>query len=75
MLSIFSVVNFPNSECQATVNEDGGAYSGLMGTCLSSTECSDRDGEKKGTCGSGFGVCCVKSLKACGGDVSHVSQT
>jgi len=71
ILSIFSVVNFPNIECKATVNENGGAYSGLMGTCLSSTECSDRAGEKKGSCGSGFGVCCVKSLKACGGDVSY----
>ena len=54
------------------MNENGGAYSGLIGTCVSSTECSDRAGEKKGSCGSGFGVCCVKSLKACGGDVSHV---
>lgn len=71
ILSIFSVVNFPNLECRATENEDGGARSGLMGTCLSSTECNDIDGMKRGSCASGFGVCCVKSLKACGGTVSN----
>jgi len=68
---IFSVVNFANGDCRATENEDGGDRSGLMGTCLSSTECNDINGMKRGSCASGFGVCCVKSLKACGGTVSN----
>lgn len=71
VLSIFSVVNFPNLACRATENEDGGARSGLMGTCLSSTECNDISGMKRGSCASGFGVCCVKTLKECGGTVSN----
>ena len=74
VFSIFSVVNFPNKDCRATENEDGGARSGLMGTCLSSTECNDISGMKRGSCASGFGVCCVKTLKECGGTVSNVSS-
>lgn len=65
VLSLFNLVQFKTVECQATENEDGGSYSGLMGTCLTSTECSDRGGEKKGNCASGFGVCCVKQIKGC----------
>ena len=72
--SLFNLVQFKSVECKATASENGGAYSGLMGTCLTSTECSDRGGSKKGNCASGFGVCCVSQLKACGGTIKHVSQ-
>lgn len=72
VLSLFNLVQFKTIECQATENEDGGAYSGLMGTCLTSTECSDRGGDHKGNCAQGFGVCCVKQIKGCTGQtVSH----
>ena len=29
------------------------------GTCLTSTECSDKSGNVDGSCASGFGVCCT----------------
>jgi len=69
--SLFNLVQFKSVECKATANENGGSYSGLMGTCLTSTECTDRGGSKKGNCASGFGVCCVKQLLACGGTIKH----
>ena len=29
------------------------------GTCLTSEDCTDRDGTASGTCANGYGVCCV----------------
>jgi len=69
--SLFNVVKFQKDECQATENEDGGSYSGLWGTCMTSTECSDKGGVKKGNCAQGFGVCCLQQKKECGGTISH----
>jgi len=71
ILPLFNVVQFKTDECQATSSETGGDYTGMRGTCLSSTECSDRGGSQKGNCAAGFGVCCVKTFYACGGTVAH----
>ena len=49
--ALFSVVKFPNDACTAT--------SGLIGTCLTSTECTSRSGTSGGSCAAGFGVCCL----------------
>merc|ERR1712102_114489 len=41
-----------------------------MGTCLTSSECTNRAGASSGTCAAGFGVCCVVSTSTCGASVS-----
>merc|ERR1712156_754234 len=65
-IALFNVVTFPNVECQSTEDTTN------KGTCLSSTECSDKGGSAEGNCASGFGVCCViKISKEEGGTVSH----
>lgn len=53
--SLFSVVQFPNVECQPT--KDG--FTDVTGICQSDTECSGAGGTDTGNCGSGFGKCCV----------------
>jgi len=65
VLSLFSVVTFKNNECTAS--------NGLTGTCYSSTDCSDLGGTTSGNCASGFGVCCIIEIAACGGTVSQNS--
>merc|ERR1711992_107556 len=64
-LSLFSVVQFPNDECVSTTSSIT-----TMGTCLTSSECTNRAGATSGTCASGFGVCCVVSTSTCGASVS-----
>merc|ERR1712241_193639 len=54
--SLFSVVTFKNEECTSESTLTGGAR---QGTCYTTTECSDKSGQKSGNCASGFGVCCV----------------
>ena len=54
VISLFSVVRFPNSGCKTTT--------GLNGTCFTSAECSANGGTATGTCASGFGVCCIGKL-------------
>merc|ERR1712018_950917 len=54
--SLFSVVTFGNEECTSGSSITGGA---TVGTCYSTTECSDKKGMASGNCASGFGVCCV----------------
>ena len=34
----------------------------LSGTCYSSWECDDKNGEASGNCASGFGRCCVSKF-------------
>ena len=51
-VSLFSVINFQNLECKGTETD------GIIGTCLSSTECSDAGGSSLGNCAAGFGTCC-----------------
>jgi len=64
-LSLFSVVKFPNRECQAKSDAS------LTGTCFSEEECSDKNGVKDGNCASGFGACCVFRTSTCGGSVMY----
>nr|CAD7419831.1 unnamed protein product [Timema poppensis] len=56
-LSLFTVVQFQNQGCAAA--------SGDNGTCLTSSECSERSGTASGPCANGYGVCCV-FLATCG---------
>ena len=51
--SLFSLVQFPNSECNSA--------SGTQGTCYTGSECTQRGGTADGSCASGFGVCCIFS--------------
>jgi len=53
VLNIFTVVNFPNSACNAS--------NGNEGVCYAATECISLGGTSSGTCASGFGVCCLFS--------------
>jgi len=51
--SLFSVVTFPNLECQSQDPT-------MKGMCLTLEECSSRTGgSESGNCASGFGVCCL----------------
>jgi len=68
VLSLFSVVNFQNTECQPTTTD----LKDVTGTCFSSTECTDKKGTASGKCASGFGVCCTFTLnKATGGTIDQ----
>merc|ERR1711994_233370 len=51
-IGLFTVVNFPNEECQVKSSKD------YKGTCFSSSECNKKGGSADGSCGAGFGVCC-----------------
>jgi len=51
--SLFNVVKFKNTNCQATSDAD------LQGVCMTKEECSDINGNSDGNCASGFGSCCV----------------
>jgi len=59
LFSIFSVVSFKNDPCQSTSSLSSGSTDYRNGTCRTSDECADKGGSIKGTCASGFGVCCV----------------
>lgn len=53
-LSLFTIIQFPNSRCQAT-----SASSVYEGTCYHRTECESLNGTAIGQCADGYGVCCV----------------
>lgn len=59
--SLFNVVRFKNSACQATSSAD------LQGVCYTSEECSDKGGTEDGNCAASFGVCCVLRVSTCPG--------
>jgi len=63
--SLFNIVKFKNTNCQATSSAD------LQGVCYTSQECSDLGGTADGNCAASFGVCCVISVSTCGGTVSQ----
>jgi hypothetical protein len=65
MFSLFNVVKFKNSNCQAT------SSAALQGSCFTSEECSDKKGIEDGNCAAGFGVCCVIKVSTCAGVVSQ----
>jgi len=50
--SLFSVVSFPNDECQTIMDP------AMTGICITNDECDQRSGTASGNCASGFGVCC-----------------
>jgi len=52
LLSLFSIVTFPNGGCASM-------DAARNGTCYTSTECEDKGGVKSGNCAAGFGVCCL----------------
>jgi len=70
VLSLFSVVTFKNTDCVAV---SGSTATGNTGKCFSSSECTSNGGQQFGNCASGFGVCCIFSLAACGGTVNKNS--
>jgi len=65
MFSLFNVVKFTNSPCQAKSSSD------LQGICFTDKECSDRGGIEDGNCAAGFGRCCVFRNSVCGATVSE----
>lgn len=65
MFSLFNVVKFKNSECQATSSAQ------LQGVCYTEEECSSKGGVSDGNCAAGFGVCCVFKVNTCPGTVSQ----
>merc|ERR1711962_765298 len=58
VLSVFTVVKFPNTVCASTT-------SGRNGTCYTQSECTSKGGTASGTCASSFGVCCIFEV-SCG---------
>jgi len=57
LLSLFSIVTFPNQGCASM-------DASRNGTCYTSTECQNKDGIKSGNCAAGFGVCCLFIVSA-----------
>merc|ERR1712001_195566 len=65
-LGLFSIVTFPNSECQSTKDKEN------KGVCYSSTECSGKGGHAEDNSAPGFGVCCIIKIDSkTGGTISH----
>jgi len=61
IISPFSVVQFPNTDCIS--NE------GIAGECYTSGQCLARGGSSTSTCAAGFGVCCYNIVTSCSGTV------
>ena len=64
-LSLFNVVKFENTACEANGNNNG--------TCYTAGECEDLGGEAEGSCASGLGVCCVFNYGC--GEQSNLNNT
>jgi len=58
LLSLFTVVQFPNEECTTVMNP------AMSGTCLRADECTGAGNTASGNCASGFGVCCFRFVEA-----------
>jgi len=67
-LSLFTIVQFPNNECQSTTTA-------MAGTCFSSTECSAQGGSALGKCAAGFGICCTFSIDTTTGGTVTKNRT
>lgn len=65
MFSLFNVVKFRNTQCQAT------SSTALRGTCFTAQECTDKSGTSNGNCAASFGVCCVFRVSTCGAQASE----
>jgi len=62
LFSIFQIVRFNNEACTTS--------DGNPGTCYTAAECTNaepagRGGEERGSCASGFGVCCYIAADTC----------
>jgi len=66
-LSLFTVVTFPNAECQSQTDPT------ILGTCMTTTECNDNDGQIDGNCAAGFGSCCLFRKSTCGDTITQNS--
>jgi hypothetical protein len=64
VLSLFTIVQFPNEPCQTS--------DGVNGTCYHHLQCRSLGGISSGSCAQGYGICCyckygiclnIKSLK------------
>ena len=69
-LSLFSVVQFRNSECVQDTR---------LGLCVTSSQCLETaGGTPHSSCAAGFGVCCVITLSDCGNTLdvngTYISQ-
>lgn len=68
-LSLFNVVKFKNTGCQAT------SSASLQGVCHTKQECTDGGGMADGNCAAGFGTCCIFIVSGdtttCGGTVTR----
>jgi hypothetical protein len=62
--SIFSVVNFQNTQCRSNDALPSGSSNNRNGTWFTTSECSAKGGAASGNCASGFGVCCIFKVSA-----------
>jgi hypothetical protein len=54
--SLFSIVQFPNDQCQTNMAD-------MLGICITAEECDAQEGgSAAGNCASGFGVCCFTMI-------------
>merc|ERR1712141_300805 len=54
--SLFSIVQFPNDQCQTNMVD-------MLGICITAEECDAQEGgSAAGNCASGFGVCCFTMI-------------
>jgi len=65
LLSAFSMVKFPNTLCD-------GSLDSRKGTCYTDTECEELNGIASGSCADGYGICCLFVLN-CGDESSENS--
>lgn len=63
--SLFNVVKFKNTGCQAA------SSAALQGVCFTNQQCSDKGGRADGNCAASFGVCCIISVSTCGSTVTQ----
>lgn len=68
LFSLFSVVQFPNSQCTVSSSTSTDI---MYGVCMTTDECTDRSGTADGNCASGFGVCCMFTDSTCGSTISN----
>jgi len=63
IFNLFAVVQFSNDDCRGDPLQNPES---LIGTCYTSSECTDRAGRAVGNCASGFGICCIFDSFMCG---------
>jgi len=68
IFNLFAMVRFRNDDCRGDALQNPES---LIGTCYTSSECTDRAGRAVGNCASGFGICCVFDSFMCGDTISQ----